>query len=274
MLQSQSSADTSSLVSSLDNLNLEFVAAGKSGIVYKIDDEKVVKQYTDSNDSDVERRAYERLDSHPNVARYLGSMKDGSIILERGQVLRMVFQQTGPDQIPLRRKLRWLRHAAEGLRYIHEKGIVQADVGCQNMILTRDDCLKIIDFEGCSIDGEEASSCYEWFSYRRSTPSVSQQTDIFAYGCVVYEILTGRPPHHDLGASDERARLVERRYQQNQFPDIRHLPLGELMRSCWHSNFNSMSEVIQALEAASLLSSNAKFGATITRALKSGCCFK
>ena len=110
----QSRADTSLSISSFESL--EFITAGKSGIVYEIDDESIVKQYTDSNDGNVERRVYKRLDPHPNIARYLGAIEDGSIILERGQVLRMVYQQTGADQIPLRRKLRWLRHGAEGLR--------------------------------------------------------------------------------------------------------------------------------------------------------------
>ena len=201
-------------------------------------------------------------------------MEDGSIILERGQVLRTIRQKAGADQIPLRRKLRWLRHAAEGLRHIHEKGIVQADVGCYNMILTRNDCLKIIDFEGCSIDNESADSLYEWFSYRRSTPTVSIQTDIFAYGCATYEIMTGRPPYHGLEKSDDRSSLIEQLYQKNQFPDVTHLPLGVVMRSCWHGTFNSMSEVIQALEAASPLGLKARFAAAIIRVLKSSCCFK
>ena len=131
------------------------------------------------------------------------------------------------------------------------------------MILTKNDRLKIIDFEGCSIDGEEASSCYECFSYRRSTPLVSKQTDIFAYGCVMYEIMTGTPPYHELEKSDDRVRLVELQYQENRFPDVRHLPLGEVMQSCWHGTLSSMSEVIQALEAASHSSPKAKSGAAL-----------
>ncbi len=239
------------------------MAAGKSGIVYEIDHQRILKTYTESNDSEVERRAYERLGSHPNIARYLGATKDGSIILERGQVLRMIYRQPGADQIQLHRKLRWSRDAAEGLRYMHDKGIVQADVGCHNIILTGNDCVKIIDFEGCSIDGEEASSCYEWFSYGRSTAAVSKQTDIFAYGCAIYEIMTGRPPYHELETHDDRARLVEQQCQKSQFPDVTNLPLGELMGSCWHGAFNSMSEVIWALEAAIILSLKATWRETV-----------
>ena len=65
------------------------------------------------------------------------------------------------DKIPLHRKLRWLRHATEGLRHTHDKGIVHADVDYNNMVLIEDDYLKIIDFKGYSINGEPAGSLYK-----------------------------------------------------------------------------------------------------------------
>ncbi|KAK7897036.1 hypothetical protein LTR67_004924 [Exophiala xenobiotica] len=259
----------------------QYITAGGSGLIYGIDEKRVVKQYFEGEESDAEREreAYTRLGSHPNIASYLGSLKDGSIILERGQPLREKYQKSSADKIPLRRKLRWLRQAAEGIRYAHEKGIVQADVGCYNMMLIRacgltilmgSDCLKLIDFGGASIDGGEHGSCYQWYSYRRSTPEVSKQTDIFAFGCVVYEILTGRHPYHEFEASDNRSHLVEQLYEENQFPDITNLPLGQLMQGCWHGTFNSMTEVVQALEAADSMSMKAKNGTTVTEVLK-GC---
>ena len=236
---------------SLDYENLEFLAAGKSGIVYGIDEEKVLKEYYGEEEINVERRAFERLGSHANIVKYLGAAAKNSIFLERGQPLRTINQQIGADQIPFEKKLCWLRGAADGLRHMHQNGIIHADVGCNNMIVIQG-CLKIIDFEGCSIDGEKATSCYEWFSYQESTPKISQRTDIFAYGCAVYEIMTGRPPHQELAASANRRRLAERLYAENQFPEVTDLPLGELMQGCWHGAFNSMDEVLQALEMASL----------------------
>lgn len=254
---------------------LQYIAAGQSGVVYGIDEEKILKQYDESHEGDVERdverRAYERLGPHPNIAKYLGSTEDGGMILERGYLLRTVCRQTGTDQIPLRRKLHWLRHAAEGIQHMHENGILQCDVGSHNMILTRGDILKIIDLAGVSIDGGAAGSRYEWFSYRPSTPEVSRQTDIFAFGCVAYEIMTGRQPYHEFETFSDRARRVEQLYQNNQFPDVTHLPLGEVIRCCWHGTFNSMGEVIQALEMASR--SNLKTKSRFARVLKRSWCF-
>jgi serine/threonine protein kinase len=245
VLQYTSNTDTESL----SYERLQFVAAGKSGVVYGIAHNRVLKEYHDSDGLEVEHRAYQRLGSHPNVAKLFETRTDGSIILERGQVLRTICQSTSADEIPIQKKLIWLRQAAEGYRHLHGCDIIHSDVGCNNLILTSDGYIKIIDFEGCSIDGESADSCYEWFSYRPAVPRVSRSTDIFAFGCAIYEVITGRPPHHELEASDDRYQHVENLYADNHFPDVTDLPLGELMQSCWHGNLTCMDEVIRELEA-------------------------
>ncbi|KAH0845643.1 hypothetical protein AYO21_05567 [Fonsecaea monophora] len=124
-----------------------------------------------------------------------------------------------------------------------------SDVRCQNAILVHDR-LKIIDFEGCSIDGAGVGSCYGWFSYRRSTPSTSIQTDIFAFGCMIYEVMTGQPPHEDLMANEHRAQPVEQRYAEGQSPDVESLPLGDLIHKCWHGTIGSTQEVGKTLQVA------------------------
>ncbi|OAL36445.1 hypothetical protein AYO20_04341 [Fonsecaea nubica] len=85
MHHSQSDQDTNPRIS-LDLDKPEFLAAGKSGIVCGIDEERILKEYYgEENDADIERRAFVRLASHPNIVRYLGATEEGSIVLERGQ---------------------------------------------------------------------------------------------------------------------------------------------------------------------------------------------
>lgn len=229
----------------------EYLSRGGSAVVYAIGDERVLKQYYPHCDGTIERQAYQRLGSHPHIAKYLGSLPDGSVVLERGQVLRSICQQPEANRIPLQNKILWLKHAAEGYQHVHDSDIIHADVSCNNMILTPGNNLKIIDFEGCSIDGAQAESCYEWFSYRRSIPSTSKQTDIFAFGCAAYEIITGKPPYHELEKLDGNSYLVEQRYEQNQFPDVSDLPLGALMQRCWQGELKSMADIRRQLEVSS-----------------------
>lgn len=127
------------------------------------------------------------------------------------------------------------------------KLVLHADIGTHNMIITADDCLKIIDFEGSSINGGSASSCYEWFSYRPSLPQVTVQTDIFAYGCMLYEIETGVHPYHELRSLEDRDRRIKQLYAEKSFPDVTILIFGNVIQDCWNGDFNSMHEVVQAL---------------------------
>lgn len=242
--------DNRSLPSTYTIESLDCIDVGKSGKVYALDARRVVKRYEGDNDAEIraEREVYDRLGHHPNIAEFLGALDDSSIVLERGQVLRnRLSEQTGALSIPLRTKYRWIKQAATGLQYLHDYNVIQADVGCRNMIIAHGN-LKLIDFEGCSIDGEGPTSSYEWFSYKPSTPRATVQTDIFALGCAMYEIVTGRPPHHGLKGMKNARERVERLYESNQFPDVASLPMGALMLDCWHGKFESMREVVERIE--------------------------
>jgi len=227
-----------------------YLSSGKSGVVNWVDDERVWKQYLiNPEQAAVEHRAYQRIGSHPNVVKLLAVLEDGSIVLERGKVLRGVCRYPSANEISLQRKLRWLTQAATGYQHLHDCNIIHADVGCHNMIITNEDNLKLIDFEGCSIDGGQNDACYEWFSYKRSVPEVTRKTDIFAFGCAFYEVMTGLQPYHELRNSAPGTNQVQLLYADNSFPDVTFVPLGRLILRCWRGDFDSMNEVIQELEA-------------------------
>ncbi len=103
----------------------------------------------------------------------------------------------------------------QGLAAAHEKGIVHRDLKPANIFLTSDGMVKILDFglakhvEGPSIREQisemstedpstEAGVMLGTVGYMspeqvRGQP-VDHRTDIFAFGCVLYEMLSGRPP--------------------------------------------------------------------------------
>lgn len=230
------------------------IGVGGSAAVYGIDEATVLKRYYDEFDESiaVERLAYDRLGTHCNIVRRLGEPDEKSFLLERGEPLSLLIRARGTrcakpaESVDVDQRLIWIRDAAEGLRHIHSKGLVHADVACTNMVSVQGR-VKIIDFGGCSIDGSEAITGYNWYN-KRSLVSPNVESDIFAFGCAVYEILTGKPPHHRLEDVAERGELVRRLYAEKQFPEVEGLPLRELMLACWHGSLGSMDEVIRYLE--------------------------
>ncbi|CAG8111185.1 unnamed protein product [Penicillium salamii] len=140
---------------SLDQAH-SFVAAGTTSVIYAIDKDNVIKLKPTSGDFEhqsyaIEIRCYERLGHHERIAFH--KVAEKGLILERGTCLRSILR--GIDErsvhestIPWTLKLQWALETAEGLAYIHSKGIIHADIGCHNIIVDKTKHAKFIDFAG------------------------------------------------------------------------------------------------------------------------------
>ncbi|EGX92662.1 Protein kinase-like domain [Cordyceps militaris CM01] len=225
----------------VDSNKRKFLAHGTSGIVYAIDENRVLKEYYDAEQGTEEHRALDRLGSHPNIIQCFGGAKENSIILERGIPLLSL---SDAADIWIQNREAWIKDVAEGLLYIHQNNIIHGDIGCENMVIV-DKRVKIIDFEGCGMDGKESTAAYKW--YNRRGLSVDVQSGIFAYGCAVYQLLTGKPTFSELVDRVDRDKVARRLWTEGRFPDVQGLRLDSVMLGCWSGEFNSMEEVIAAL---------------------------
>lgn len=122
--------------------------------------------------------------------------------LLEGKDLRAVIRES-PGGLPVGRTASFATQIADALAAAHAGGVVHRDIKPQNLMVLADDRIKICDFgiahlagaatrltvQGSSI-GTPAYMAPEQF---RGEP-LGVQTDLYALGCVIYEMLTGSPP--------------------------------------------------------------------------------
>ncbi len=124
------------------------------------------------------------------------------------------------ERTELRKLLRYLQHVAEGLAKAHAAGIVHRDLKPDNIMVTRDGHAKILDFglakliEQPPMSGVDSSEVATAVMPQHSTPGaimgtvgymspeqaqgktkeIDQRSDIFSFGCILFEAATGQKP--------------------------------------------------------------------------------
>jgi Tol biopolymer transport system component len=129
-------------------------------------------------------------------------------------------QRLQSGALPWRRAVDWAAQTARGLAAAHEKGIVHRDVKPENLFLVRDGRVKVLDFGLARATGGAAPSLEHGKTMAHSHPgrvvgtvgymspeqlcgeTVDARSDVFALGCVLFEMLTGSTPF-------QRASVVE-----------------------------------------------------------------
>jgi len=237
---------------------IEKIGQGGMGEVYRATDTKLnrdvaLKILPEQFASDSQRMARFQREAevlasldHPNIGQIYG-------IEEAGQTKALVLQLIeGPTlaekiaqgPIPVEDALKIALQIAEGLEAAHEKGVIHRDLKPANIKITPEGVVKILDFglakalEGEAPDSSLSQSptltnaatqagvilgtaAYMSPEQARGQP-VDKRADIFAFGCVLFEMLTGKQTWGGQTVTDVIAALVAREPEWNSLPPNLH----------------------------------------------------
>ncbi|RFS16959.1 serine/threonine-protein kinase [Emticicia sp. C21] len=143
--------------------------------------------------------------NHSNVAvlyNFLRDRNDNFMVMEfvDGMTLEKLLKQNGG--LPLESVLKIMMQTLDGLHHAHEKGILHRDIKPANLMLTREGIVKLMDFGIARMVGSQrltrADRIVGTLEYMApelldgSEPSV--QSDLYAIGILMYELLSGKMP--------------------------------------------------------------------------------
>lgn len=197
---------------------LDRLGSGGMGIVYRAVYTKTgqtvalkVLSPDASGDAQVQQRFDREMDilkrlDHKNIVKYYGGGKLGN---QRFYAMELMDGGSLDDALKKRSKLSWEqaidvgKAVAQALEHAHYYGIIHRDLKPANLFLSKEGRLKLGDF-GIARDTERTAltaagktvGTYAYMAPEQISgkPPVSRKTDQYALGCVLFELLTGKPP--------------------------------------------------------------------------------
>uniref|UniRef100_A0A8C8A157 Mitogen-activated protein kinase kinase kinase 12 n=1 Tax=Oryzias sinensis TaxID=183150 RepID=A0A8C8A157_9TELE len=242
--------------------DLQWVGSGAQGAVFlgKLHGQEVaVKKVRNIKETDIKHL---RKLKHPNIITFKGICTQAPcycIIMEycaQGQLYEVL--RAGRKITPSL-LMDWAMGIAGGMNYLHLHKIIHRDLKSPNMLITYDDAVKISDF-GTSKELSDKSTkmsfagTVAWMAPEviRNEP-VSEKVDIWSFGVVLWEMLTGEVPYKDV---DSSAIIwgVGNNSLQLPVPDSCPDSFKLLLRQCWNCkprNRPSFRQILLHLDIAS-----------------------
>src|SRR6266853_801494 len=218
--------------------------------------------------------------NHPNILAVFdigtseGSPYVVSELLE-GETLR---ERLRSGAIPVRKTLDYAMQVAHGLAAAHEKGIIHRDLKPENLFVTKDGRVKILDFGLAKLTQPDSSSHTSMPTATHGTEAgvvmgtagymspeqvrgmaLDPRSDIFSFGTILYEMLSGKKAFHGDTAADTMSSILKEEPPELAETNRSVSPaLERIVHHCLEKNpesrFHSVSDIAFDLEHLSGLS--------------------
>jgi len=194
---------------------------------------------------------------HPNIASVYGLEDSGDT---RALVMQLAEGPTLADRIaqgpiPIEETLPIARQIAEALEYAHERGIIHRDLKPANVKVSAHDVVKLLDFglakamesEPSTEDISDSPTLSQMATQagvllgtaaymspeQAKGKTVDRRADIWAFGCVLYEMLTGTMAFHGDTVTDTLAAVMKEEPDWSRLPAATPMRVRALLQRCF-----------------------------------------
>ena len=199
--------------------------------------------------------------NHPNIATLHGveAWRDvQALVMElvEGESLAARLERHSGQGLPVGEALRIAAQVALALEAAHERGIVHRDLKPGNVMVRPDGAVKVLDFGLAKTFREDSAGATTtvtatgtgsvvigtaaYMSPEQARGAeVDRRTDVWAFGCVLYEMLTGRRAFDGATASDAIASVLTREPDFGALPPEVDQSVRRLLRRCLQKDVRS-----------------------------------
>ncbi|XP_072021685.1 uncharacterized protein [Amphiura filiformis] len=245
-------------VDKLDASNIDFhecIGEGGFGSVSRVSFKKPYKGYTEAASKTVlyalAKKEVEVMSKlhHPHIVNLLGICEIPSaklILMEyapNGSLHDYLKDPSKPLPYELQKK--WAKESALAITYLHRQNFLHRDIKPQNCLLFQDNLLKLCDFGLAREIEESQTTSSQKGTYRYMAPEIhvgnergraiySKPADIWAYGMLLLEICTRKPPFQDL--EWHRVIFEVGNGTKPSIPEGCPKDLSDIMQQCWNND--------------------------------------
>ncbi|XP_073265641.1 serine/threonine-protein kinase STY46 isoform X4 [Populus alba] len=200
---------------------------------------------------------------HKNVVKFIGvctrppSLCIITEFMSGGSMYDFLRKQKG--SLSLQSLLRVAIDVSKGMHCLHQNNIVHRNLKSANLLMDENGVAKVADFGVARVRDQSGVMTAETGTYRWMAPEVIEhkpydhKADVFSFGIVLWELLTGKLPYEHLSPLQAAVGVVQQGLRPS-IPSHSHPKLAELLDRCWQQDqslrpdFSEILELLQQLD--------------------------
>ncbi|KAL7244739.1 hypothetical protein ACSBR2_000159 [Camellia fascicularis] len=197
---------------------------------------------------------------HKNVVQFIGactrppSLCIVTEFMSGGSVYDFMHKRKGIFKLPALLKV--AIDVSKGMNYLHQNNIIHRDLKAANLLMDENEVVKVADFGVARVETPSGVMTAETGTYRWMAPEVIEhkpydhKADVFSFGVVLWELLTGKLPYEHLSPLQAAVGVVQKGLRP-VIPNHTYPKMVELLERCWQQDPTlrpEFSEIIEILQ--------------------------
>ncbi|XVF63602.1 hypothetical protein PTKIN_Ptkin09bG0099700 [Pterospermum kingtungense] len=199
---------------------------------------------------------------HKNLVQFIGACTRSLSLcivtefMSGGSMYDLLHKQKSGFKIPFLLKV--AIDVSNGMSYLHQNSIMHRDLKAANLLMDENEVVKVADFGVARVQSQSGVMTAETGTYRWMAPEViehkpyNHKADVFSFGIVLWELLTGKLPYENLTPLQAALGVVQKGLRP-VIPKHTHPKFVELLERCWQQEpslrpeFSEISDILADL---------------------------